>query len=415
MLAKELYPGNYSPTISHVFIALLAKKGLLRMLFTQNIDCLEREAGVPGEHIVEAHGSFATQRCIDCKKEFPGDLMKEHVFQGVVPRCKDKKCGGLVKPDIVFFGEQLPPAFFQNRDVPALADLVLIMGTSLTVQPFASLPDVAAEGTPRVLFNMERVGTLGTRADDVVVLGDCDSSVRALAGELGWRDELEGLWRRVVGDREAERQLRSVRERQAALQDDVGDLADRVGAGMRINDDDGEDAGSAVGRDGGDDRRGGEDPAPEDLPARPPAGGRVAGLLDEIQAGKDLRETTTEVENLPVVEDKPSHDLAGISGGQGASSPGSTDDSHNEADTTSPPGQSRDVTQITAPDVDSERQNPTAKDGGEAKLEASRESQKEAKETPQAVDTKKEATVDQQGRKDGATKAPHENTNKSAL
>jgi NAD-dependent histone deacetylase SIR2 len=58
-LAQELYPGKYRPTITHSFINLLHKKGLLLKLFTQNIDCLEREAGVPAEMIIEAHGSFA--------------------------------------------------------------------------------------------------------------------------------------------------------------------------------------------------------------------------------------------------------------------------------------------------------------------------------------------------------------------
>ena len=58
-LAQELYPGKYRPTITHSFINLLNKKGLLMQLFTQNIDCLEREAGVPDELIIEAHGSFA--------------------------------------------------------------------------------------------------------------------------------------------------------------------------------------------------------------------------------------------------------------------------------------------------------------------------------------------------------------------
>jgi NAD-dependent histone deacetylase SIR2 len=58
-LAQELYPGKYRPTVTHSFITLLHKKGLLLKLFTQNIDCLEREAGVPGDMIIEAHGSFA--------------------------------------------------------------------------------------------------------------------------------------------------------------------------------------------------------------------------------------------------------------------------------------------------------------------------------------------------------------------
>lgn len=57
VLAKELYPGKFYPTIAHAFIALLDEKYMLQMLFTQNIDCLERRAGVPDEKIVEAHGT----------------------------------------------------------------------------------------------------------------------------------------------------------------------------------------------------------------------------------------------------------------------------------------------------------------------------------------------------------------------
>lgn len=205
------------------------------MLFTQNIDCLERQAGVPDELIVEAHGSFATQRCIECKKEFPDDVMKEHVFKGQVPRCADKDCDGLVKPDIVFFGEALPKSFYDNRHVPGQADMAFIMGTSLTVHPFAGLPDLVNETCPRVLFNMERVGSLGSQADDVLVLGDCDSGVRKLAEELGWAEELEEEWRRVVGEKEAARQLRSAEYRQTELHDEVEDLAEKVGAGLKLD------------------------------------------------------------------------------------------------------------------------------------------------------------------------------------
>ncbi|KAI1803454.1 NAD-dependent deacetylase sirtuin-2 [Daldinia bambusicola] len=227
LLAKELYPGNFSPTISHAFIALLAKKGLLRMLFTQNIDCLERAAGVPPEKIVEAHGSFATQRCIECRTEFPDDLMREHVTRGEPPRCIREDCNGLVKPDIVFFGEQLPKAFYNNILVTDTADLMLIMGTSLLVHPFAGLPHRAKQGTPRVLFNLERVGDMGTRADDVLVLGDCDSGIRKLADELGWREELEASWRALVGEKEADRQLSKTR-REQEIRDELEKLAGDV-------------------------------------------------------------------------------------------------------------------------------------------------------------------------------------------
>jgi NAD-dependent histone deacetylase SIR2 len=233
VLAQELYPGKFHPTVSHAFIALLAQKGLLQMLFTQNIDCLERAAGVPSDKIVEAHGSFATQRCIECKVEFPDDKMKKHVLQGEVPRCEE--CKGLVKPDITFFGEALPRAFSEKSHNTVMADLVLIIGTSLTVYPFASLPDMARDKTPRVLFNMEKVGSLGSRVDDVLELGSCDNGIRKLAQLLGWTDELEDLWRNVVGDKEAERQLRSQTDRDEEIEDELQKLTGEIETVLKLD------------------------------------------------------------------------------------------------------------------------------------------------------------------------------------
>jgi NAD-dependent histone deacetylase SIR2 len=233
VLAKELYPGKFFPTVSHSFVSLLEEKSLLEMLFTQNIDCLERRAGVPGEKIVEAHGSFATQRCIECKTEFPGDEMLEKVMAGEVPHCVVPQCNGLVKPDIVFFGEQLPATFHENRHVPATADLIIVMGTSLSVHPFASLPQFAREGVPRVLINKERVGDFGSRPDDVIILGDCDDGVRKFADALGWRDELESMWLEVNGKvkgKEAER-LKEARQKMTKdelLQEEIDNLTKGV-------------------------------------------------------------------------------------------------------------------------------------------------------------------------------------------
>lgn len=200
-LARELAPGRYRPTIAHSFVKLLHDKGLLLKHFTQNIDCLERLAGVPGEKIVEAHGSFASQHCIDCKAAYPGPQMKEAIAKGEVPHCPH--CNGFVKPDIVFFGEALPEEFHANRSLPEQADLCIVMGTSLTVHPFASLPSFCREGVPRVLINMERVGGMGSRPDDVLLLGDCDAGVRKFARALGWEQELEELWERTNPDKEA--------------------------------------------------------------------------------------------------------------------------------------------------------------------------------------------------------------------
>ena len=242
VLAKELYPGKFFPTVSHAFVALLDEKSLLMKLFTQNIDCLERRAGVSGDKIIEAHGSFASQRCIECKSEFPDDLMKKAVMSGDVPHCLVPQCNGLVKPDIVFFGEALPHAFHMNTHVPGKADLVIVMGTSLTVHPFASLPQSANEGVPRLLINKEKVGDFGSRPDDVVFLGDCDEGVRKLADALGWRDELEELWLEVGGnvkEKEAERmrEERKAMSKDEVLEAEIKQLTQEIDATLQVSSD----------------------------------------------------------------------------------------------------------------------------------------------------------------------------------
>ena len=212
MLAKELYPGKFRPTLTHSFIKLLSDKGLLGLCLTQNIDTLERLAGIPKEKIVEAHGSFATQRCIQCKRPFDDAEMKKIVEEERIPRCNT--CKGLVKPDIVFFGEsvstftpakeagfasmtfiaQLPPAFFDSLAKLRDADLLIVIGTSLTVQPFASLINMVTGQCPRVLINLDQVGGIGSGKNDLVLLGKCDDIIRDLARALGWGDELDKEW-----------------------------------------------------------------------------------------------------------------------------------------------------------------------------------------------------------------------------
>jgi len=171
-------------------------------VFTQNIDCLERLAGVPGESIVEGHGSFATQSCIECKKAFPDEAMLAAIsHKTAIPRCLS--CDGLVKPDITFFGENLPPKFFQNLHVVRDADLAIILGTSLTVYPFARLPLEIPYHVPRLLINLEQVGNLGSRRYDVIYIGQCDEGVRKLAKACGWLEELETKWARATNQKVA--------------------------------------------------------------------------------------------------------------------------------------------------------------------------------------------------------------------
>ncbi|KAL9944023.1 Sir2 histone deacetylase Hst2 [Verticillium nonalfalfae] len=303
-LAKELYPGRFHPTVSHAFIALLAQKGLLLMNFTQNIDCLERSAGVPSDLIIEAHGSFATQRCIACQAPFPDDAMRRHVLDEVVPRCADEACsGGLVKPDIVFFGEALPARFRDNTHLAARADLVVVLGTSLSVYPFAGLPEHARPGVPRLLLNRERVGRVGQRADDVVELGACDDGVRKLAALLGWGDELEALWRRVVGDKEAARQRAAAEKGEDAMRDEVDKLTREVESALRLDADDGRGEGEGEGE--------GEGAAEATSPGAPPNEKDEGDTSEEASARIPLEtpwkaaDTTAVKETTGAAESKP--------------------------------------------------------------------------------------------------------------
>jgi len=120
----------------------------------------------------------------------------------------------------------------------AQANLVIIMGTSLTVQPFASLPDFALGGIPRVLINLERVGGLGSRPDDVCILSECDDGVRNLADALGWREELEALWKELSG-KEADGDVKEAppdtRTKDEKLEDEIEILTREVDHTLKIS------------------------------------------------------------------------------------------------------------------------------------------------------------------------------------
>ncbi|XP_046971240.1 NAD-dependent protein deacetylase sirtuin-2-like [Vanessa cardui] len=208
-LAKELFPGKFKPTISHYFIRLLHEKGLLLRHYTQNIDTLERGAGIPEDKIVEAHGTFYTSHCLECRKEYSLQFIKDIIFADQIPICTD--CPGIVKPDIVFFGESLPERFQHCLQEDFMkCDMLIILGSSLEVQPFASLIDMVPDWCPRLLINREKAGVKspllrlwglmseglnldGSSIRDIARLGDCDDGCLELADKLGWGDELRAL------------------------------------------------------------------------------------------------------------------------------------------------------------------------------------------------------------------------------
>lgn len=127
------------PNIVHEGLARLEEKGLIHAVITQNIDLLHQKAG--SKKVLELHGSPLIHRCLSCGKTWDFPSIASTVRQGGLPKCD--RCGGIVKPDIVFFGEGLPEKTLEEAEREARqADLMLVLGTSLTVYPAAAVPEI---------------------------------------------------------------------------------------------------------------------------------------------------------------------------------------------------------------------------------------------------------------------------------
>ncbi|KAH7701841.1 transcriptional regulatorSir2 family protein, partial [Aphelenchoides avenae] len=204
--AKDLFPEKLKPTPSHYLIRMMQDKGLLRRCYSQNIDALEDIAGIKPEKTVLAHGSHSTGTCMNskCKKKYGIEwiMAKLRNKEELVAKCDHCKTG-VVKPDIVFFGESLPKRFFTSviEDMPK-CELLIIMGTSLVVHPVAGLIREVDDAVPRLLINLEPAGQGGSgglafnRSDntrDVFWQGTCDDGARQLVDLLGWKDEFDKL------------------------------------------------------------------------------------------------------------------------------------------------------------------------------------------------------------------------------
>lgn len=197
---QNMFPSEtYLPTKAHYFIKLLQDKNLLLRHYTQNIDSLDRSAGIYDNNLIEAHGTFYKSHCLKCQAEYDYEWLKCEIKRNVILTCTE--CDGIVKPDIVFFGEALPRKFYDNVTSDfKMCDLLIIMGSSLAVEPFASLVTRVRKTCPRLMINATQAGAnLGLKFSDkkngrdVLWLGDCDEGCQLLATKLGWQEELKEL------------------------------------------------------------------------------------------------------------------------------------------------------------------------------------------------------------------------------
>jgi len=129
--------GTKRPNRAHEVLAELESRGMLDAVITQNIDQLHRKAG--SRRIIEVHGTIETSSCVSCSASFALAEVDDLFDSEGVARCAE--CAGPVKPDVVLFGELLPERAMEEAHALSLrADLMLCIGSSLEVQPVASLP-----------------------------------------------------------------------------------------------------------------------------------------------------------------------------------------------------------------------------------------------------------------------------------
>ena len=146
---------KYEPNIIHRSLAAMEAAGkLTEGIFTQNIDGLHQKAG--SKKVYELHGSLRDGYCVGCHRHYDYSYLAEAVNAHIVPRCQS--CGSLVKPDIVFYGENLDSTMLmRGENAFTNADLAIILGSSLVVNPAAALPyrSVMA-GRSIVIVNRDR-------------------------------------------------------------------------------------------------------------------------------------------------------------------------------------------------------------------------------------------------------------------
>jgi NAD-dependent deacetylase len=179
ILVKEMKAiiDTAKPNDGHRGLARLEEMGKLETIITQNIDGLHQAAG--NSDVIEFHGTFAWQRCMDCSQKY--ETHKVDISE-IPPRCS---CGGILRPDAVFFGEMIPQdAMWRSRQIATDCDLMLVVGTSAVVQPAALMPVIAKESGAKVVeINPEKT-PLTNQISDYLIMGQAGDVMNRIVAEL---------------------------------------------------------------------------------------------------------------------------------------------------------------------------------------------------------------------------------------
>lgn len=175
-LAGQIF--NAQPNAAHKALAELESPSREITIITQNIDVLHQKAG--SKKVVEMHGSVRTMSCTQCFKKFETEFfIQDFIATGKIPACPN--CNGILKPDVILFGEQLPQAaWFEAQRAVRQCDLMLVAGSSLEVLPVAGLPMQALDRGAHLIIVNNTPTYLNVRAD-VVLMHDVSTILPEIA------------------------------------------------------------------------------------------------------------------------------------------------------------------------------------------------------------------------------------------
>jgi NAD-dependent deacetylase len=145
-----------TPNAGHRALARLVEKGKMAAVVTQNIDGLHQASGMPDDKVIELHGNATYAACLDCRKRYELDWVREiFAVDERLPICT--ACGGIIKTATISFGQSMPEAEMERaREVTMAADLFIVLGSSLVVYPAAGFPIMAKRnGSRLVIVNRE--------------------------------------------------------------------------------------------------------------------------------------------------------------------------------------------------------------------------------------------------------------------
>jgi NAD-dependent deacetylase len=173
------------PNSAHYALARMEQLGILKCVITQNVDNLHQRSG--SVEVVEFHGNLLRATCMKCKAIEPIEEVESRLTSGEDQSTRCRKCGGLLKPDAVFFGEAIPSRALMVSQIQAQkCDVLLVIGTSLQVFPAAQIPiSVKMKHPPAVVIEVNKEpSSMRRQVTDILLLGGAGKIMSGIAEGL---------------------------------------------------------------------------------------------------------------------------------------------------------------------------------------------------------------------------------------